>query len=229
MTIPATHTEIEQIFIKAELANCQSLCITSTQSGEGATSLAIALTERYLLAGYRTLIVDLNVHKPSFNSLDIPSLENNAFWLEYTGSRQCFTGVPSPLNAPERLDYKRPGFLKKNINDWSKNYDRIVIDTSPLLNINKGNIPAQIVATACDQTILTVLAGVTNKHDIAQAMKILTSNKITVLGTVLNTKEQPSLIIELCREVNRLVFLPENWRTAIKKRIKNNHFLSISI
>lgn len=229
MTIPATHAEIEQIFIEAELANCQSLCITSTQSGEGVTSLAIALTERYLLAGYRTLIVDLNVHKPSFNILDIPSLEKNEFWLEHANSTQCFTGVPSPINSQEQLDYKRPGYLKRNIDVWRKEFDRIVIDTSPLLNVNKGNIPAQIVATACDHTILTVLAGVTNKHDIAQAIKMLGSNQIQLLGTVLNTKEQPSLIFELCREVNRLVLLPEKWRTVIKNKIRNNHFLSISI
>ncbi|MFC1233475.1 CpsD/CapB family tyrosine-protein kinase [Vibrio sp. F74] len=229
MTIPAMHAEIEQIFIEAELADCRSLCITSCQSGEGVTSLAIALTERYLLAGYRTLIVDLNIHRPSFSVLDIPSLEPNAFLLEHVSSTQCFTGISSPLNSPAQLAYKRPGYLKKNIEEWSTEFDRIVIDTSPLLNINKSNIPAQIVANACDQTILTVLAGVTNKHDIKQAMKLLNSSQIQLLGTVLNTKEQPSLLFELSREVNRLAFLPHKWRSAILNTLKKNQFLSITV
>ncbi|UGA57717.1 CpsD/CapB family tyrosine-protein kinase [Vibrio sp. VB16] len=229
MTIPAMHAEIEQIFIEAELADCRSLCITSCQSGEGVTSLAIALTERYLLAGYRTLIIDLNIHKPSFSVLELPSLEPNEFWLEHTSSAQCFTGVASPINPPAQLAYKRPGHLKKNIEEWSKQFDRIVIDTSPILNINKSNIPSQIVATACDRTILTVLAGVTNKHDVTQAMKLLNSSQIQLLGTVLNTKEQPSLLFELNREINRLAFLPRKWRSAITNKLKKNQFLSITV
>ncbi len=244
MTIPAMHAEVEQVFIAAELAQCRSLCITSCRSGEGVTSLASALTERYLLAGYRTLIIDLNIHKPGFRVLELSNSNKQECWIEHVQSSlcstgesstgeystgKCFTGIPSPTDSPTQLAYKRPGYLKENVEQWHKQFERIVIDTCPLLNINKANIPAQVVATACDQTILTVLAGSTSKHDIERATKRLDSEQIQLLGTVLNTRNQPTLASELCREISRIALLPVKWRTALMNKVKRNSFLSMSI
>ncbi len=229
MTIPAMNAEVEQVFIAAELAQCRSLCITSCRSGEGVTSLASALTERYLLAGYRTLIIDLNIHKPGFRVLELSNSAKQEQWIEHVDSLQCFTGLPSPTDSPTQLAYKRPGYLKENVERWHQQFERIVIDTCPLLNVNKANIPAQVVATACDQTILTVLAGSTGKHDIERATKQLDSAQIQLLGTVLNTRNQPTLASELCREINRITLLPSKWRAALTNKIKNNTFLSMSV
>ena len=73
MKIPACSMEIEHVFLQLEQQECRSLCITSTNSGEGVTSLAQALTERHLLAGYRTLLVDLNLQNPSLTVLSFMS------------------------------------------------------------------------------------------------------------------------------------------------------------
>ena len=227
MSIPATHAEIEQLYIEAELANCRTLCITACQSGDGVTSLAMAMTERYLLAGYRTLLMDLNLHSPSFRSLELVGSDNDVQWIEHTHTMHCFTGLPSPTDSPTLLMYKRPGHLKEIIGQWQNQYERIVIDTSPLLAVNRGNIPAQNVAAACDYTLLSVLGGITSKHQINKAMELLSSDSIQLLGTVLNRREHPSLTDELCRQTDRIRFLPASWRKKLKIWLQRNEFLSI--
>jgi len=226
--IPATHSEIEQIYISAELAGSRTLCVTACQSGQGTTSLAMALAERYLLAGYRTLYVDLNLHNPSFSPLVLGgnSMEN---WIEHTPSMRCFNGLPAPRVSDNLLSYKDPSNLKAKVAEWQGEYQRIVIDTSPILNINRGNIPAQVVASACDHTVLSVLSSVTGRHEVKQAADMLTDSGATLLGTVLNSCLQPTLTSELCREIERLIFLPQSWRNKLKNRVKQNRFLSIPI
>ena len=226
--IPSTHAEIEQVYIAAELAGCNSICITSCQSGEGVTTLAMALTERYLLAGYRVMFLDLNLNHPSFRELELFDADEEQ-WIEHTSSMRCFTGLPSPTNSQTKLTYKNPNNLKLQIKHWLDTYDRIVIDTSPLLNINRGNIPAQIVASACDYAVLSVLSCATTKHQITKAITMLSDNRVQLLGTILNSRDQPSLPEELCRQINRLFFLPATWRRHIKHKIKQNRFLSIPI
>lgn len=225
--IPATHAEIEQVYIAAELAECRSVSITSCKEKEGVTSLAIALTERYLLAGHRTLYVDLNLNNPSFTTIEFAGEET--FWIEHKSSRHCFTGFPAPNNPSSKLVYKDAKYLTSQLSIWLKEYDRIVIDTSPLLNVNKGNIPAQVVAASCDYVLLSVMSSFTHKHEIKKAMHLLTNKKIQLLGTVLNSFKQPTLPDELCREIQRIKIIPQTWRDRLKKAVRSNGFLSISI
>ncbi|POF55222.1 chromosome partitioning protein ParA, partial [Vibrio vulnificus] len=76
MMIPATHAEIEQLYLKAELEQIRSICLTGCSSGDGVTSIATALAERFILAGHHTLYVDLNLFKPAFH--DVHSFEHEA-------------------------------------------------------------------------------------------------------------------------------------------------------
>jgi len=236
MPIPSTHAEIEQLYIKAELSESRSICITSCQSGDGVTSLAIALTERYMLAGNTVLLIDLNLNKPSFNALEwftepneqAPSITPEQ-WISHSSSLCCFRGLPVPTNPRALLAYKNPTNLSNQINEWLMHYDKVIIDTSPLLNINKGNVPAQVVASACDTTILSVLSSVTRKQQLIKSLSLLDSHQIHLLGTVMNAYHQPSLIDELCREVSRCTFLPNAWQAYLHNKIRTNPFLSIPI
>jgi Mrp family chromosome partitioning ATPase len=226
MSLPATHAEIEQIYLSAELNGCRSLCLTACQSGEGVTAVAMALTERYLLAGYRTVLVDLNLHHPGFSASTLNQHHDGDTWIEHTQSLRCFTGMTLPSDSSTQLIYKRPDFLQRALNEWQQQYDRVVIDTSPLLNVNRNNIPAQSVANACDATILVVLAGKTTATRVHAAMQHLNQGQITLLGTILNCRDQPTLASEICREIKRIPFLPQAWKNKLMKKIKSNEHLN---
>ncbi|MBR9787035.1 MAG: CpsD/CapB family tyrosine-protein kinase [Vibrionaceae bacterium] len=230
MIIPATHTEIEQIYLAAEMSGSRSLCITACQSGDGVTSMVTALAERYLLAGHRTLVVDLNTYHPAFECVDItPGIENQiGLLVAHASTHQLFTGLTVPNNQSAVLEYKDPTVLKAAVKQWLCQYDRVICDTSPLLQINRRNIPAQVVASACDQTALVVMGGKTSSGQLEKAMQLINSPSITLLGSILNLKNQASLAQEMVRELNRLRFIPKKWREKWSQNILANEFLAQS-
>ncbi|NVD06709.1 CpsD/CapB family tyrosine-protein kinase [Vibrio sp. JPW-9-11-11] len=230
MTIPATHSEIEQIYLAAEMAQCRSLCITACHSGDGVTSIVSALAERYLLAGHKTLVVDLNTFHPAFECIDIapnssPSDQQVGRLIEHAVTHQLFTGLTVPNNQPALLAYKDPGQLNQIIEEWLTQFDRVICDTSPLLQVNRSNIPAQVVASACDHTALVVMGGKTSRGQLEKAVQMLSSERISLLGSVLNLQQQATLAEEMVRELNRLRFIPKAWREKWANKILTNEFL----
>lgn len=230
MIIPSTHTEIEQIYLAAEMIGCRSLCLTSCQSGDGVTSIVSALAERYLLAGHKTLVVDLNTFHPAFQSIDaLPQLNDQVGLLvEHSGTHQLFTGLPVPSSQSALLAYKDPTHLSNAVTEWLMQFDRVICDTSPLLHINRGNIPAQVVASACDQTVLVVMGGKTSTGQLNKATEMLSSASISLLGSILNMRDQATLAEEIVRELNRFKFIPESWRKRLTRKILTNEFLAQS-
>ena len=69
MAISAIQAEVEQLYLASELNSKRSLCITACDAGDGVTSIATALAERFMLAGHFTLYVDLNLFNPAFKDL----------------------------------------------------------------------------------------------------------------------------------------------------------------
>ncbi|WP_047043945.1 CpsD/CapB family tyrosine-protein kinase [Vibrio mexicanus] len=227
MTIPATHAEIEQLYLEAELKSCRTLCVTACNPGDGVTSVASALAERYLLGGHKTLLVDLNLFNPAFDHFDL--LANSADeepWIEHKKTHQVFTGLSIPKNQSTLLAYKDPKQMANAVLQWQNEFDRVIVDTSPLLQINRGNVPAQSVATACDRTILVVRGGSNTESQVKKATEMLTNDKINLLGTVLNVVDQPSLGEEMIRELRRIPFLPSSIRRRIESWVRRNDLLS---
>ncbi|GAK86843.1 predicted protein SypD [Vibrio ponticus] len=230
--IPATLNEIEQIFLAAEAKQARSLCVTSSHSGDGVTSTATALAERFLLAGFSTLLVDLNLFKPGydvisqFDNTDKQSEPKSIQWLQPKLGEQLFTGITLPNHPTVMVNFRNPNYLKQQIENWLEQFDRVVIDTSPLLQNNRGNIPAQSVANACQYTVLVVLGGETSQGSLLASHELLQRAEAKVLGVVLNNMTQRSLGEEIVRELNRCQFIPSKLRHKLTKRLLNNEWLS---
>ena len=61
--------EIDTVYSKLLTENKQSIAVISATSGEGVTSMVLALARRILLSGQSVLVVDFNSHKPFFRLL----------------------------------------------------------------------------------------------------------------------------------------------------------------
>lgn len=229
MTISATQAEVEKLYLTAELNGYRSTCITACQSGDGVTSIASAFAERCMLAGHSTLYVDLNLFNPAFHDLDLVNLEQQGQLIEHKESKRLFVGVPAPREASTQLAFKDPTTLKSTVAKWLTQYDRVVIDTSPLLQINKGNIPAQSVANACDSTLLVLAYGETTTSQLEQAKQLLATDGILLSGAIMNMKHAPSFTQELGRQLNRMKFIPQKWRTNLCNKLSQNEFLNLPI
>ncbi|MDD1783939.1 protein SypD [Enterovibrio sp. ZSDZ35] len=235
MNIPPSNLEVERIYYQIVRNDYKTLTIAATESGEGVTSLATALAQRSLLGGQSTLVVDLNLYHPSLESqgMTLSSYDNHYLpspeLVGVSGEQAYFTGIIAPSKRETIMELRRPGSLERYIEQWHKDYDLIIFDTSPIARMNANNIPPERIAASSDGTILVVMAGQTTEAQASESVKKLNDAGAHVLGCVLNDKENPSLKHEILREVGRLNrFLP---RLSKKLRIMilKSHLLSLEI
>ncbi|MGL6260229.1 hypothetical protein [Vibrio sp. WXL210] len=223
MSITSIHAELEQVFIKLELAGARSVCVSAVKSGAGATSLASALVERYLFAGYKTLLVDFNLFNPSFSPLPLPSQGplssqgNEQPLIVRDETQQVFCGIASPKERSMQMLYRDPNSLKQRVAHWSQEYDRIVFDTCALSDTSQFSIPTASIAHVTDATLLVVSGGETTEEELKAAIEQLQTTDANIVGIILNQHNQSQLADELVRVADKGRLLTP----SLKQRIKN--------
>ena len=204
MTILSLYTEIDRIYSQVFDKNTNILAVTSANPGEGVSTVAMALVQRSLLAGYRTLYVDMNTHHPTITPFS-PKYHNTEMlqpmMASSDGGESIVTGVEAPKSRADIMAVRRPGFLNTQIKEWRKDFDKIIFDAGALCLRNMSNIPADGIAVECDTTILVVLSGVTKKSELEHAHTLLKTLGARVSGVVLNDRFNPSLAFEMLREI----------------------------
>ncbi len=238
MYIPPQHIELERVHSGLLSDAKRTLAVTSADSGEGVSSMALALAHRSLLAGRTTLLVDLNLHRPSLerilgfgprNTDSQPELLPKPRLVTNAGHNLALSGITAPTSREAILGLRVSGVLEQSIVEWQREFDTIIFDTSPLNRINAGNIPAERVAAACDGALLMVLAGHTTENKVSAALDRLNSAGAEVLGCVINDRDNPPLKQELLREVQRLEQCCRGAATRLKGWIDNSQLLSLEI
>ena len=86
---------------------------------------------------------------------------------------------PRPPNPAEMLSSNR---MEEQMRQWTKQYDRIVIDSAPLLAVSD----TQAMAVRADAVVLLARAGVTRKRALIRARDLLWRINAPVAGVVVN-------------------------------------------
>lgn len=250
--IPYQNIEIEQIFYQAFASGHRAITICAAESGEGVTSLALALAQRQLLSGNSVLLVDLNLYHPAFipllaiNNSPASKHNNTNSNTNSIGTRYrdlfspptltindnnpvVLTGITAPSKRESVMKLRKAGVLELYIEQWLSEYDSVIIDTSPLNRMNAHNIPPERVAAACDAVILTVLAGKTPISSISNAITKLHNVQANLIGSVINDRDNPSLKDELLRETTRLFSRCQWLHRYIVATINRNRLLTLEI
>lgn len=124
-------------------------------------------------------------------------------------SEDVVTGVLAPQEQNHILALRNPNTLNQHLERLGKNFDALVIDCAPLGAQHQGTkanqiVPADLIATAVDATILMVLAGKTKAPHLKSAMHLLAQQGIKPHAIVMNNQYNPSLGQELIRESKRI-------------------------
>jgi Mrp family chromosome partitioning ATPase len=238
MHIADTSLELERVYTATLARQTRSLAVTSSNSGEGVSTLVQALARRNLLAGRSTLVLDLNLHRPSLD---------RAFELDRTAAEHDLLPPPQPValagahglarlglvSAPlERhniVPLREPGGLEAQIARFLEEYDSVIIDTSPVNMMNAGTLPGDRAAAACDATVFTVLAGRTTSTCVTSALERLGDAGAMVLGCVINDRDNPTLRQELLREVARLNNLAPRFTSWLRARVFASRLLALDV
>ena len=225
--------EIDSVYAKLLTDNKRSIAVVSSTSGEGVTSMVLALARRILLSGQSVLVVDFNSHKPFFSSsISLPHFQQHDMpptLLTDEHHQLVMTGVQAPNSKSQLLHLRRPGQLERQISQWLDDFDFIIFDTTPISQINQHNIPVQRVAAAVDACILMVLSGVTTDVMVQESIDKLAKVDASILGVVINDKHSPTLQSELIREMTRLPNFMSKLRSALIRVIRANKLLRMDV
>ena len=183
------------IFLSTAERPPKTILITSSAPFEGKTLNAVNLALTMAQTESRTLIIDGDMRKPRVNKIfGIPVspgltdlLTSNldpAQVVQATSDPHLdvITAGKTPPNPAELLGSER---MRKILATVSERYDRVIIDSPPLIAITDGVILSSIT----EGVILIVHAGKTGKELVYRSVKSLQDAGAKILGIVLNNLE----------------------------------------
>ena len=170
----------------------RSLLVTSATPGEGKTTTAVHLAVAHSDQRKKTLIIDCDLRRPSVHQkLNIhPTQGLSNVLTEEIGWRDVIMKIdrhpyldiiaagPPSRRASDLIGSRMVELLE----EASKEYDLIIVDSPPLLGFAE---PLQM-ATAADGVIVVTKAGQTSRKAVATVIQTLQRLRANVVGVVLN-------------------------------------------
>lgn len=210
---PEFFAEIETIYNVIEKQQCKSVAFTASQSGEGVTEIVLVTAKRYAKMGRSILIIDMNGFRPRLSSgmttdWNVGDFASQAESISELADNICL--LPYPLGeVKSNIAFRDKSKIRNMLSFWSENYDLIIFDTCPVMQINAANIPAQLLAACCDGNFLIVAPGITKESNLLKAITVLSDDNVAVLGIIVNDFSSPPLNVQITRTIQqRLNFFP---------------------
>jgi capsular exopolysaccharide synthesis family protein len=166
----------------------KSLVVTSTRSGEGKSSTALALAQNFARRDKSVLLIDGDLRKPAFKAADdkmglskllttddavsqhVVETQHGNLWL-----------LPSGPVPPNPADLLSTGRIRKIIAEASERFDIVIIDGPPTL----GLADSPLLAAAAGNLLFVIESGKTRTRAAIEALNRLETTGTHVLGATL--------------------------------------------
>lgn len=171
---------------------CKRLCLTSGLASEGKSTTILNLAISFAETGSKVLLIDGDMRRPSLARLLIekasPGLSNvlaglcdaeEAVRKDVRPNLDVMFSGEIPPNPLELLGKDR---MKKLVEDMSKQYDYILVDTPPVSIVSD----ACEVANVTDGVLFLVRQNATEKDAVIRGIRQLELSNSRLLGFVLN-------------------------------------------
>ncbi len=173
---------------------CQVLLISSSRPSEGKTLISSQLGASFASAEERTLLIDADMRRGRLHRLygiesgaglaGVLSLKNPVPIKEAivpTGTPGLDFLMRGDVSSP-RIEALGTESFKAMIDDLRKDYDRILIDSPPLL----GMADSVMISRCVDGAVFVIRAGQTTRRDVLSALEVISATQVPIYGFVLN-------------------------------------------
>ena len=172
----------------------KTLVVTSSNAGEGKSTVAGNLAYTFFQSGKRVVIIDCELRKPSlhrkFNVSNevgltdvlVGTSELNKVMKKIDDSLYLLTTGTLPPNPAEIIGSNT---MENFLDECKINFDYIILDTPPILPVTDS----KLLAIKADATVLVVRSEISKLKHVSQAFKELGKVNANVIGTILNDVE----------------------------------------
>jgi len=168
------------------------LLVSSAAPSEGKTTVACSIAIALAQGGQRVCIVDCDLRRPRLHRIFDRAGEagvTNVIVGDATVDEvakptmiQNLWSVPAGPTPPNPADLLHSDRFKKFLSDLSDRFDRVVIDSPPVVPVTDS----AIISTLVDGTVFVVRAFATSRHMSRQGLRTLRDVDSPVVGVVLN-------------------------------------------
>ena len=171
------------------------------------------------------LLVDLNLARPAVARLmGLHPKPGEIIRLEALG-----LAVLADPGVDGSDGWREPTLIAQRLAAWRRQWSMVVFDTSPLLSREVGAVSGVTLAAAADATVLVAMAGRTSASNIREARDMLNGAGARLIGTVMNDRDNPSLLSELERETYRLAPLLPRMMACLRGRLRRSTLLRLRV
>ena len=175
----------------------KTLVVTSSNAGEGKSTVAGNLDYTFFQNGKRVLIIDCDLRKPSlhrkFNVSNEEGLTDvlvgtsklNNVMKKIDDNLYLLTTGTLPPNPAEIIGSNT---MENFLEQCKINFDYIILDTPPILPVTDS----KLLAIKADATVVVVRSEVSKSKHVSQAFKELEKVNANIIGTILNDVEMYS-------------------------------------
>jgi protein-tyrosine kinase len=169
------------------------LVILSPCRGEGRTQLCAELAVAFSQLGQRTLLVDADLRRPRQQAL---FESNNTF--DGLGQALASDSTPELLSVeklpnmsvllagpsvPSPLELLTSGNFQRQMSDWRKKYNMIIVDTPPITEFADG----LAIASFSEQVLIVGRTGSTPHKNIKEMLRRMGGTQSRIVGAVFNS------------------------------------------
>ena len=180
------------LFLSSEGERPKTLLITSASPGEGKSLIAINLARTLAFAGSRVLLIDADLRRghlhESLGMVGKPGLSELLHERCEAASVIQSNGLANLYFIPRGSNSGHPGdlFISSKLEEylalWKKDYDYVVMDSSPIFAADDTSCLAPMM----DGTLFVVRSHHSSARGMREALELLAQRQARIIGVILN-------------------------------------------